>query len=119
MTSPTLRAWLWRLREEGHLAVVTRRVDPRFEMAAVTRRLDGRTAVWYARAGDTGVPVVAGVACTRQMLAAACGTDEAGLVDRLLEAEARPRPCAEVPSSEAPVQQRVRVDGIDLMALLP
>jgi 2,5-furandicarboxylate decarboxylase 1 len=119
MTAPTLRAWIGRLREDGHLAVVTRRVDPRFEMAAVTRRLDGRKAVWYARAGDTGMPVVAGVACTRWMLAAACGTDEAGLVDRLLEAEARPRPCAVVPASEAPVQERVRLDGIDLMALLP
>jgi len=86
MTAPTLRAWLRRLREEDVLAVVTRRVDPRFEMAAVTRRLDGRKAVWYARAGDLGVPVVAGVACTRPMLAGACGTDEAGLVDRLLEA---------------------------------
>src|SRR5215469_7967781 len=119
MTSPTLRAWLRRLREEGRLAVVNRRVDPRFEMAAVTRHLDGRNAVWYAQAGDTGVPVVAGVACTRQMLAAACGTDEAGLVDRLLEAEARPRPCAVVPPSEAPVHERVLLDGVDLMALLP
>src|SRR5215471_19656518 len=88
MTPPTLRAWLRRLREEDLLAVVTRRVDPRFEMAAVTRRLDGRKAVWYERAGEAGVPVVAGVACTRWMLAAACGTNEMGLVGRLLEAEA-------------------------------
>jgi 2,5-furandicarboxylate decarboxylase 1 len=119
MTVPTLRAWLRRLREEDLLAVVSRPVDPRFELAAVTRRLDGRRAAWFARVGDVGVPVVAGVACTRSMLAAACGTNEAGLVDRLLEAEARPRPCAEVPPSEAPVQERVVREGIDLMRLLP
>jgi len=119
MTAPTLRAWLRRLREEDLLAVVTRQVDPRFETAAVTRRLDGRRAALFTRPGDAGIPVVAGVACTRWMLAAACGTDEAGLVDRLLEAEAAPRPCATVPGSEAPVQERVLTEGIDLMALLP
>jgi 2,5-furandicarboxylate decarboxylase 1 len=119
MTVPTLRAWLRRLREEDLLAVVGRRVDPRFELAAVTRRLDGRRAVWFARVGDADVPVVAGVACTRSMLAAACGMTEARLVDRLLEAEARPRPCAVVPPSEAPVQERVVRDGIDLLRLLP
>jgi 2,5-furandicarboxylate decarboxylase 1 len=119
MTVPTLRTWLRRLRAEGLLAVVTRRVDPRFELAAVTRRLDGRQAVWFARPGDVRVPVVAGVACTRWMLASACGTSEAGLIDRLLEAEARPRPCAVVPQAEAPVQEHVLIDAIDLMGLLP
>jgi 2,5-furandicarboxylate decarboxylase 1 len=119
MTPPTLRAWLTRLQAEGLLAVVSRRVDTRFEQAAVTRRLDGRRAAWFARPGDAGVPVVANVACIRWMLAAACGTNEAGLVDRLLEAEASPRPCAVVGQSQAPVQERVQVDGIDLPGLLP
>src|SRR5215470_16683349 len=103
MTAPSLRAWLGRLRDEDLLAVITRRVDTRFEMAAVTRLLDGRRAALFTLPGDAGIPVVAGVACTRWMLAAACGTNEAGLVDRLLEAEAAPRPCATVPGSEAPV----------------
>lgn len=119
MTFPTLRAWLRRLQAEGRLAVVDRRVDPRFELAAVTRALDGRRATWFARPGDRGVPVVTGVACTRGMLAEACGTTEAGLVERLLAAEAAPRPCAPVSRAEAPVQQHVRTDGIDLLGLLP
>ena len=119
MTAPTLRAWLGRLRADGLLATVARHVDPRFEMAAVTRRLDGRCAVWFARPGDVGVPVVAGVACTRRMMAEACGTTEAGLVQRLIEAEARPRACAEVAPPAAPVQQRVIRDDIDLLRLLP
>jgi len=119
MTYPTLRAWLLRLRSEGQLAVVTRPVDPRFELAAVTRRLDGRRAVWFARPGHGDVPVVAGIASTRPMLAAACGTTEAGLVDRLLAAEAAPRPCAAVAQSEAPVQRRVRRDDVDLLGFLP
>jgi 2,5-furandicarboxylate decarboxylase 1 len=119
MTYPTLRAWVERLRSDGLLAVVPRRVDPRFELAAVTRRLDGRRAVWFARPGGGAVPVVTGVASTRWMLAEACGATEADLVGRLLEAEARPRPCAVVPQSSAPVQQRVLRDGIDLLGLMP
>jgi 2,5-furandicarboxylate decarboxylase 1 len=119
MTAPTLRAWLERLHAAGLLAVVSRPVDPRFELTAVTTRLDGRKAVWFRRAGDSGVPVVAGVVTTRAMLAEACGSGEAGLVDRLMEAEARPRPCAAVPPSAAPVQERVVDRDIDLLRLLP
>ena len=52
---PSLRAWLGRLRDEDLLAVITRRVDTRFEMAAVTRLLDGRRAALFTRPGDANV----------------------------------------------------------------
>jgi 2,5-furandicarboxylate decarboxylase 1 len=119
MTVPTLRAWLRRLRGAGLLAVVPGPVDPRFELAAIVRRLDGRRAVCFNRVGDSPVPVVAGIASTRWMLAEACGTSEAHLVDRLIQAEAGPRPCVEVPQTAAPVQEHVVRDGIDLLRLLP
>src|SRR5438270_14012886 len=56
MTVPTLRAWLSRLEASGRLAVVNRRVDPRFELTAVAKRLDGRRAVWFSRVGDHAMP---------------------------------------------------------------
>lgn len=119
MTMPTLRAWLRRLQDAGLLAVVRRRVDSRFELAAVTRQLDGRQAAWFAQVGDAAIPVVSGSLSTRGMLADACGTSTAGLVERLIQAEARPRPCHEVPASAAPVKERLVCEGIDLLRTLP
>jgi 2,5-furandicarboxylate decarboxylase 1 len=119
MTMPTLRAWLQRLQASGQLAVVDRRVDPRFELAAVAKRLDGRRPVCFRRVGDHPVPVVVGVASSRRLLAEACGTSPAGLVKRLIEAEARPRACQDVPPSEAPVRECAVGRELDLLRLLP
>src|SRR2546429_1340896 len=65
MTVPTLRAWLSRLEASGRLAVVNRRVDPRFELTAVAKRLDRARAVWFSRVADHALPVVARVASSR------------------------------------------------------
>src|SRR6266700_1802697 len=73
MTVPTLRAWLSRLQASRQLAVVHRRVDPRFELTAVAKRLDGQRPVFFTRVGDYRIPVVAGIAASRRLLAQACG----------------------------------------------
>src|SRR5947207_15118611 len=118
MTVPTMRAWLTRLEASRRLAVVNRRVDPRFELTAVAKRLDGQ-AVWFNRVGDHPVPVVVGVASSRHLLADACGTNPAGIVDRLIAAEARPRACRVVPPAEAPVRQCTVRGDVDLLGRLP
>ena len=119
MTVPTLRAWLSRLQASRQLAVVHRRVDPRFELTAVAKRLDGQRPVFFTRVGDYRIPVVAGIAASRRLLADACGTEPAGIVDRLIAAEADPRPCEVVSPAEAPVRECVVRRDIDLLGLLP
>jgi 2,5-furandicarboxylate decarboxylase 1 len=119
MTVPTLRAWLRRLQADGHLAVVSRRVDPRFELAAVTAGLEPGRAVCFARVGEYAMPVVSGIVSSRRLTAAACGVEEAALVDRLILAEAAPRPCRPVGPEQAPVHARVIRGEIDLLGLLP
>src|SRR6266700_663075 len=119
MTVPTLRAWLRRLQASGQLAVVHRRVDPRFELTAVAKRLDGRRPVLFTRVGDYRMPVVAGIAASRRLLAQACGTEPAGIVERLIAAEAEPRACEVVSPAEAPVRECVVRRDIDLLGLLP
>jgi 2,5-furandicarboxylate decarboxylase 1 len=119
VATDSLRSWLAHLRDTSRLAVVDRTVSLRFELAAVAKRLDGKQAVLFRHPEDYPIPVVAGVASTREMFSEACGTDQYGLLERFAAATAQPRACRHVARESAPVKQCVVRDGIDLMQLLP
>jgi len=101
------------------LAVIDRRVSLDFELAAVAKHLDGKKAAYFTDVENHHVPVVAGVASTRQMFAEACETTNYGLIQRFTEAVENPRECSYVERSAATVKENVLLKDVDLMRLLP
>lgn len=110
-----LRGWLERQRAEGALVRATREVDPRFELAGVLSRLDGRSTVLFERVRGTGMPVVGNTVRSREDLAAVlgCGVRETAVAYR--RAVERPRPFEELDAAAAPVLE----GGLDDLERLP
>ncbi|UFJ42002.1 UbiD family decarboxylase [Brevibacillus humidisoli] len=121
MSAPfqSLRAWLRYLHNKEELAVVTKPVSTRYEIAAYTKHLDGSRPVYFPDVDGYTIPVVSGIASTRQHFAEAlgCRTDE--MIDKFLHAIDHPIPSEMVKSEAAPVQQHVVTEDIDLMKMFP
>jgi len=113
----SLRDWLDRLAATGRLAVARPGIALEFQLAAVANRLDGRQASFFPRPGGHPVPVVSGLTSDRGWMAEAMGVPPSGLLRRFQDAAANPLPCREV--TEAPVQEVVHTEGLDLRRLLP
>lgn len=114
-----LRRWLQHLQHTGRLAVAREGVALRHQLAAVAKRLDGREAAWFPRPDSHAVPVVSGFMSRRAWIAEAMGVPESELLARFRDAAANPLRCELVPRAEAPCQQVVHRDRIDVRALLP
>src|ERR687886_2082713 len=119
MRADTLRTWLDHLQQTDRLAVINRQVSLDFELAAVAKHLDGKKAAYFTDVEGHQIPVVAGVASTRQMFAEACETTNYELIQKLSEAVENPRPYSGVDKSEATVKENVFLEDIDLMKMLP
>ena len=109
-----MREFLAELDRNGELARVRRGVSPRYEIAAVANRLDGRPIVFENVTGHEGFRVALGVCGTRALMALALGVEESRLLPRILESIENPRPFRVVDS--APCQEVVE-DEVDLRKL--
>src|ERR687885_1058595 len=119
MRADTLRTWLDHLQQTDRLAVINRQVSLEFELAAVAKHLDGKKAAYFTAVEGHQIPVIAGVASTRQMFAEACETTNHDLIQKFNEAVENPRSCSRVDKSEAAVKENVILEDIDLMKMLP
>jgi 2,5-furandicarboxylate decarboxylase 1 len=119
MRADTLRTWLDYLQQSDRLAVIDRQVSLDFELAAVAKHLDGKKATYFTTVEGHQIPVVAGVASTRQMFAEACETTNYDLIRKFSEAVENPRSCSRVDKPEATVKENVILENIDLMKMLP
>ncbi len=115
-TPRSLRDWLDRLAASGRVAVARPGIPLEYALAAVGKRLDGRSAVIFPRPGGHPMPVVTGIVGARAWIAESLGVAEDALLPRFSAAAEAPRPCREV--AEAPAQEIVHRDP-DLSALLP
>ena len=73
-----MRDYLAKLRQNGQLVTVRREVDPRFELAAVTKAFQqrGDSAVLFERVKGTQFPVVTSVYSSRQRIADIAGAGD-------------------------------------------
>ena len=101
------------------LKVVSKRVDPDFEAAAIVDRLEddarypGFPAVLFEHVGDSEFPLLLNLHGTYERLALAVGADVHGMVEEYARREGRPIPAVEV--EDAPVQEVVWTgDEIDV-----
>jgi len=89
-----LRGFLSQLEAEGELERVKAEVSPRFEMAAIIRRLEGEKALIFERVKNSSFPVVAGVCATRERLFKALKVEgNLEFYRKLMEAMDKPLKC--------------------------
>lgn len=116
MPATSLRGWLDHLASRGRLAVIRPGVALRHELAAISKRLDGRMATFFPRPDGHAIPVVSGLLADRGWIAEAMGVPDVAVLDRYRDAAQNPIPCVEL--SDAPVQAVVH-RTVDLTELLP
>ncbi len=116
----SLRGWLRTLEECGKLKTVSRAVDARFEAAAVAKKLSPDYCVRFDNIKGHTVPVVCGLASTREDFAKSMGLTVHELMERFNQALERPVPCELVPGEGCAVKERI-IQGadVDLERILP
>jgi 2,5-furandicarboxylate decarboxylase 1 len=112
----TLRGWLDYLAARDRLAIMHPGVALRFEVAAISKRLDGQKATFFPRLDGHAVPVVSNLVSDRGWLAEAMGVPPSQLLETFQQASLAPLPWHEVQS--APAQEVVH-HNVDLARLLP
>ena len=112
----TLRDWLDHLAAQGRLAVIKPGIGLKFELAAISKRLDGSKATFFPHPGGHPMPVVSGLLGDRAWIADAMGVSGDQVLARFSDAAAHPLPWREVASG--PVQEVVH-EKVDLTRLLP
>nr|WP_205042105.1 UbiD family decarboxylase [Rhodoligotrophos defluvii] len=111
-----LRPWLRHLASSERLFIARPGLDLRFEIAALAKRLQTRSAILCPEPGGQGIPVIANLLCDRSWFAEALGVPQAELLERYRRAADNPVAWREVP--DAPVQEVIH-ERIDLVRLLP
>ncbi len=83
MTAPDLRGYLAKVAGAGELAVVKRRVSTKYEIAAITAKLDGSSAVLFENIKESKFRVVSNLVGTKKRFALAVGADEPKIHDKV------------------------------------
>lgn len=112
----TLRGWLDHLAARDRLAIIRSGVSLQFELAAISKRLDGHKATLFPHPDGHAIPVISGLVSDRQWIAEAMGVGPQDVLARFQDAALNPLPWKEV--KNAPAQQVVHRD-VDLTKQLP
>jgi len=111
-----LRPWLSRLADTNRLVATRKNIALKHELAAIAKKLDGKSSVFFPSPDGHSIPVVSGFMSSRSWIAEAMGVDESVLLDSFRAAADNPLPCRLV--KEAPCQEVVHKE-IDIRTLLP
>jgi UbiD family decarboxylase len=113
----SFRGVLQRLEATGELHRVSRKVDARFELGAVLALRDQGPAQLFSAISGHAMPVAGNIMNSRARVAALLGVERSALHEVILAALATPIPPVLV--ENAPVQEVVHREVIDLSRLLP
>ena len=109
-----MREFLAELDRAKELTHVNREVSTRYEVAAVSCRLDGKPLLFEKISEAEGYRIATAVCGTRTMLARSIGLDSSEVLPRILDSIENPKPFEAV--SHAPCQEVVE-DDVDLRKL--
>jgi 2,5-furandicarboxylate decarboxylase 1 len=113
----TLRDWLDRLAATDRLTVMRPGIGLVYELAAIAKRLDGKSATFFPHPDGHEGSVVSGLLSSRAWMAEALGVPLSALVAHFQRAAANPLAWREV--AEGAAQSVVHSGNIDLLKLLP
>lgn len=109
----SMRDWLAVLKNDGLLKTVSREVSLEYDLAGLGKKADGKYALLFSNPAGSKIPVVNGLASTREMFAKAIGVPKDKLVDAVSAAQASPRDCVLIDKSKAPVKEVIELN-VDL-----
>jgi 2,5-furandicarboxylate decarboxylase 1 len=112
----SLRQWMEYLKERGSLKEITREVDPKFELAAVGKKADTLCTPLFSKVKGYDMPVITGLASTRELFAELLGVSRDGLGEAFAIAQANPRNCVVIAPQDAPCREQIH-DMVDLARL--
>ncbi len=85
-----LRDYLSTLKKEGELVAIKKPVSTKFEVASLTKQLDGKQAVVFENIKESKISVAANVCGTRKRFAMAINAKPSAIHNRVFDAIARP-----------------------------
>jgi len=111
-----LRPWLAHLANTGRLLATKKNIALKHELAAIAKKMDGKSGVLFPSPGGHSIPVVSGFMSSRSWIAEAMGVEESSLLNAFRLAADNPISCKLV--KNAPCQEVVHQD-FDMRTLLP
>ena len=111
-----LRSWLAHLANTHRLVATKPNVSLKYELAAITKKLDGKSGVLFPHPDGHSIPVVSGFMSSRSWIAEAMGVEEATLLESFRMAAENPLPCHVVTTASC---QEVVHQEFDIRGLLP
>lgn len=114
----SLREWLNHLQSTGRLAIARTNVPLKHHLAAITKKLDGKKAVYFPSPDGHAVPVVSGFMSRREWIAEAMGVPGTELLKIFRQSVESPTPWVEINKEDAPCQEVILTE-INLHQQLP
>ncbi len=115
MICTSLRDWLAFLEGENYLKTVTKKVNLKYEIAALGKKADGKYALKFTNTGND-IPVVTGFAGNRALMAKAMGVEVEKAAEHFAWAQMNPLDCTLVAKENAPVKENISLT-VDLTKL--
>jgi len=107
MSFTSLRSWLTELGNKGLLKQINKRVDLKYELAALGKKADGKYALQFNNAGNSSMPVVTAIASTREHFALAMEVPVNSVAEQFSLAQASPVQCVLVNADSSPVKEKI------------
>jgi len=117
MVGENFRSWLGAWEKNGWLARLTKPVDPRYVLGAITKKLEKEKAAFFEKVSGYSLPLATNFIFSRPALAAALGMEGKDVIPNLRKAMERPRPCEIV--EEAPFRENIQTKDLNPLKIFP
>ncbi|SHI55371.1 2,5-furandicarboxylate decarboxylase 1 [Dethiosulfatibacter aminovorans DSM 17477] len=115
-----LRNWIEVMKKEKVLKTVSKEVSTEFEIAAIGKKLEPDYGVMFNNVKGYDVPVITGLAGTREKMASSLSLTVEELMERFNNALSLPTPCSIVPSEGLGIKENIYIgDDVDIERILP
>ncbi len=117
MDKKTFRGWIEYIESNGLMVHVKKNINPRYQLAALTKKVDGQKAIIFEQVGEYQMPVVSNLCFSRDCYSWCMEIQKEHLIEHILNSIEQPKPCTYVDS--APFKENVIQEDLDIARELP
>ncbi len=117
MVGADFRSWLEAWEKNGWLARISKPVNPRYVLGAITKKLEKEGGVFFLQVSGYPIPLVTNFCFSRKALATALEAEEKNLIPLLKKAMENPLPCEIV--EKAPFHETVITKNFNPLKIFP
>ena len=111
-----LRSWINSLKDKGRLESIDRRVKLQWEIAAISKKFDGRKAVFFRNTDGPEIPIISNILSDREWYSEKLGINPEDLLQELMKRQQKKiEPKLE---TDAPFLERI-IEKINITDVLP